>query len=189
MDSAGRPRSCSRWNEHRRHGPRRRCRDRGGRPGGADGGTVPAGLGQRTPDRRHWPRPHRFRLAVAGTGNHPQVRPHVLQRRRSDGRRPDFIFSCSSAQQFAWIKEYYPELFGRIREKVRAGQFVPVGGMWVESDTNMPGGEAMARQFLEGKSFFLENSGSSPRRRGCRTPSATPRRCRRSSGRRARGGS
>ncbi|MFF1253629.1 alpha-mannosidase [Pseudarthrobacter sp. NPDC058329] len=72
---------------------------------------------------------------------------------------PDFVFSCSSAQQLAWIKEYYPELFGRIREKVRAGQFVPVGGMWVESDTNMPGGEAMARQFVEGKSFFLAEFG------------------------------
>lgn len=72
---------------------------------------------------------------------------------------PEFVFSCSSAQQLAWIKEYYPELFGRIREKVKIGQFVPVGGMWVESDTNMPGGEAMARQFLEGKSFFLEEFG------------------------------
>jgi alpha-mannosidase len=72
---------------------------------------------------------------------------------------PDFVFSCSSAQQLAWIKELYPELFGRIREKVRTGQFVPVGGMWVEADTNMPGGEAMARQFLEGKSFFLEEFG------------------------------
>jgi alpha-mannosidase len=68
---------------------------------------------------------------------------------------PDFVFSCSSAQQLAWIKEYYPELFERIREKVKSGQFIPVGGMWVESDTNMPGGEAMARQFVEGKSFFL----------------------------------
>ncbi len=72
---------------------------------------------------------------------------------------PGFVFSCSSAQQLAWIKEYYPELFARIREKVKAGQFVPVGGMWVESDTNMPGGEAMARQFLEGKSFFLDEFG------------------------------
>ncbi|QSZ47957.1 glycoside hydrolase family 38 C-terminal domain-containing protein [Arthrobacter sp. D5-1] len=69
---------------------------------------------------------------------------------------PDFVFSCSSAQQMAWIKEYFPELFVRIREKVKAGQFIPVGGMWVESDTNMPGGEAMARQFVEGKSFFLK---------------------------------
>lgn len=72
---------------------------------------------------------------------------------------PDFVFSCSSAQQLAWMKEYYPELFGRIREKVASGQFVPVGGMWVESDTNMPGGEAMARQFIEGKSFFLKEFG------------------------------
>ncbi len=72
---------------------------------------------------------------------------------------PGFVFSCSSAQQLAWMQEFYPELFGRIREKVKTGQFVPVGGMWVESDTNMPGGEAMARQFLEGKSFFLAELG------------------------------
>ncbi|KII26728.1 alpha-mannosidase, partial [Arthrobacter sp. AK-YN10] len=38
---------------------------------------------------------------------------------------PDFVFSCSSAQQMAWMKEFYPELFVRIREKVQAGQFVP----------------------------------------------------------------
>ncbi|MCU1575213.1 MAG: alpha-mannosidase [Micrococcaceae bacterium] len=74
-------------------------------------------------------------------------------------RDPDFVFSCSSAQQLSWIKEFYPDLFERIRAKVASGQFVPVGGMWVESDTNMPGGEAMARQFLEGKSFFQREFG------------------------------
>ncbi|WP_285727251.1 alpha-mannosidase [Psychromicrobium xiongbiense] len=72
---------------------------------------------------------------------------------------PDFVFACSSAQQLSWIKEFYPELFERIKIKVAAGQFVPVGGMWVESDTNMPGGEAMARQFVEGKSFFRREFG------------------------------
>lgn len=75
---------------------------------------------------------------------------------------PDFVFSCSSAQQLAWIKEFYPELFTRIKEKVAAGQFVPVGGMWVESDTNMPGSEAMARQFVAGKSFFIDEFGVEP---------------------------
>jgi len=72
---------------------------------------------------------------------------------------PDFVFACSSAQQFAWMKDNYPTLFERIRAKVVAGQFVPVGGMWVESDTNMPGGEAMARQFLMGKQYFAEEFG------------------------------
>ncbi|ABY22262.1 alpha-mannosidase [Renibacterium salmoninarum ATCC 33209] len=69
---------------------------------------------------------------------------------------PEFVFSCSSAQQLQWIKDFYPELFERIKVKVAARQFVPVGGMWVESDTNMPGSEAMARQFIEGKSFFRQ---------------------------------
>ncbi|MDO5661937.1 MAG: alpha-mannosidase, partial [Brachybacterium sp.] len=72
---------------------------------------------------------------------------------------PDLTFSCSSAQQYAWMQELYPELFERIRDKVAEGRFLPVGGMWVESDTNMPGSEAMARQFVAGKRFFLENFG------------------------------
>ncbi|MET0432793.1 MAG: glycoside hydrolase family 38 C-terminal domain-containing protein [Cellulomonas sp.] len=73
--------------------------------------------------------------------------------------RPDFVFACSSAQQYAWVAERHPELFERIRAKVAAGQFVPVGGMWVESDTNMPGGEALARQMVEGKRYFLDELG------------------------------
>jgi alpha-mannosidase len=72
---------------------------------------------------------------------------------------PEFIFVMSQAQQLAWIKEHRPEVFARVVEKVAAGQFVPVGGMWVEADANMPGGEAMARQFVHGKRFFLEEFG------------------------------
>lgn len=68
-------------------------------------------------------------------------------------------FSCSSAQQYQWIRDEYPDLFERIRTHVEAGRFIPVGGMWVESDTNMPGSEAMARQFLHGKKFFLDELG------------------------------
>ena len=72
---------------------------------------------------------------------------------------PDFVFACSSAQQYLWMKQHYPAIYDRIREMVAAGRFVPVGGMWVESDTNMPGSEAMARQFIAGKRFFLEEFG------------------------------
>jgi alpha-mannosidase len=75
---------------------------------------------------------------------------------------PDVRFACSSAQQYAWVQEHYPELFERIRERVREGRFVPVGGMWVESDTNMPGGEALARQLVEGKRYFVTEFGVEP---------------------------
>ncbi|NEE02199.1 alpha-mannosidase [Phytoactinopolyspora halotolerans] len=75
---------------------------------------------------------------------------------------PGLVFAASSAQQYAWIRDHYPQLFERIRARVREGRFVPVGGMWVESDTNMPGGEAMARQFVAGKRFFAEEFGVEP---------------------------
>ncbi len=71
----------------------------------------------------------------------------------------EFVFAASSAQQYAWLKESYPELFDRVKRHVRTGRFVPVGGMWVESDTNLPGGEALARQFVLGKQFFLDEFG------------------------------
>ncbi|MFD6109982.1 alpha-mannosidase [Streptomyces yangpuensis] len=72
---------------------------------------------------------------------------------------PEFVFAMSQAQQLDWIRTHRPELFERVKKKVADGQFVPVGGMWVESDTNMVGGEAMVRQFLYGKKFFLDEFG------------------------------
>ena len=75
---------------------------------------------------------------------------------------PDFVFAASSAQQYAWLKERQPELFERMRKRVSEGRFVPVGGMWVESDTNLPGGEALVRQFVMGKRFFIEELGVEP---------------------------
>ncbi|MFD9725303.1 alpha-mannosidase [Streptomyces sp. NPDC059072] len=72
---------------------------------------------------------------------------------------PGFVFAMSQAQQFDWIKSHRPGLFERVKKKIGEGRFVPVGGMWVESDTNMVGSEAMVRQFLYGKRFFLEEFG------------------------------
>ncbi len=72
---------------------------------------------------------------------------------------PDLIYAMSSAQQYAWLEEHRPELFAKITEHVKAGRFVPVGGMWVESDTNMVGGEAMARQFVHGQRYFIDRFG------------------------------
>jgi alpha-mannosidase len=72
---------------------------------------------------------------------------------------PEFVFACSQAQHYAWIKERYPEIHQRIHEAVKAGQWVPVGGMWVEPDGNLPGGEALARQLIHGKRYFLDEFG------------------------------
>ncbi|MGD0083107.1 MAG: glycoside hydrolase family 38 C-terminal domain-containing protein [Acidimicrobiales bacterium] len=72
---------------------------------------------------------------------------------------PDYVFVCSQAQQHAWMEEHYPLLFERMKEKVASGQFEPVGSMWVEADTNLPSGEALVRQLVFGKRYFLERYG------------------------------
>ncbi|WP_339132217.1 glycoside hydrolase family 38 C-terminal domain-containing protein [Streptomyces sp. f51] len=72
---------------------------------------------------------------------------------------PELVFACSQAQQYAWVKEHQPHIWERIKKAVEQGNWAPVGSMWVESDANMPGGEALARQIVHGKRFFREELG------------------------------
>lgn len=74
-------------------------------------------------------------------------------------RYPEYNFACSQAIQYQWLKEDYPELFERLKAQVKKGRFLPVGGSWVESDTNLPTGESIARQFLYGQRWFMSNFG------------------------------
>ncbi|MER5611716.1 glycoside hydrolase family 38 C-terminal domain-containing protein [Streptomyces sp. NPDC002215] len=72
---------------------------------------------------------------------------------------PELVFAASQAQQYAWVKEHQPHIWERIERAVADGRWVPVGSMWVESDANMPGGEALARQLVHGKRFFEQELG------------------------------
>jgi len=73
--------------------------------------------------------------------------------------QPEFQYGMSSAQQYAWIKEHRPEVWERVKAAVAAGRFLPLGGMWVESDTVMPTGESLVRQFSHGQRFFEREFG------------------------------
>ncbi|MGC9771601.1 alpha-mannosidase [Fervidobacterium islandicum] len=74
-------------------------------------------------------------------------------------RYKDFVFIQSSAQMYEDLKESYPELFEQIKDLVNKGQWEPVGGMWVESDCNIPSVESLIRQFYYGQKFFEEHFG------------------------------
>ncbi len=76
---------------------------------------------------------------------------------------PDFKFACSQAAQYAVIEEMDPDLFARIKAKAAAGQWIPIGGSWVEPDCNLPSGEAMCRQFLYGQRYFERTFGARAR--------------------------
>ncbi|TPX58087.1 hypothetical protein PhCBS80983_g03399 [Powellomyces hirtus] len=76
---------------------------------------------------------------------------------------PEYTFTASQAQQFEWTEQLYPELFTRIQKHAKAGQFIPVGGTWVEMDCNIPSGEAFCRQFLYGQRYFESRFGERSR--------------------------
>ncbi len=88
---------------------------------------------------------------------------------------PEFVFACSQAQQYAWVADRYPEIYRRIQDAVKAGQWIPVGGMWVEADGNLPGGEALARQLVHRQAVLRRRSSAwTAPACGCPTRSATP---------------
>lgn len=74
-------------------------------------------------------------------------------------RYPDYKFLLCSPTVLENLKEYYPNLFARVKELAKEGRFLPEGGLYVESDTNLAGGESLIRQFVLGKRWFQKEFG------------------------------
>ncbi len=72
---------------------------------------------------------------------------------------PEYKFMSSQAQLYDYVKQDYPEVFERIKERVKEGRWEAEGSMWVEADTNVASGEALVRQFMVGKRFFRDEFG------------------------------
>lgn len=72
---------------------------------------------------------------------------------------PEYKFLQSQAYLYDRVKTLYPDLYKRIKEAVKRGQWLVEGSMWVEADTNVSGGEALIRQFIKGKQFFKDEFG------------------------------
>ncbi len=69
---------------------------------------------------------------------------------------PEFVYTQSQPQLFAYVKDHYPELYAKIKRYVAEGRWELVGGMWIEPDLNIPSGESLARQLLYGQRFYRE---------------------------------
>lgn len=74
-------------------------------------------------------------------------------------RYEDYIFGASQMQLYAWIEKRYPELFGKIKKRIKEGRWEVQGGMWCESDLNVTGGESLIRQFLYGMEYARNKLG------------------------------
>ncbi len=72
---------------------------------------------------------------------------------------PEFKFLASEPHIYRFVQRNVPELFARIKDAVKSGQFMPEGGMWVEADTNISAGESLIRQFVHGQRYFKDEFG------------------------------
>ncbi|MFN8483022.1 MAG: glycoside hydrolase family 38 C-terminal domain-containing protein [Anaerolineae bacterium] len=73
---------------------------------------------------------------------------------------PEFHFTQSQPQLYAFLQQDYPEIFEGVKAQVAAGRWEPTGGMWIEADCNISGGEALVRQVILGRRYFQENLGT-----------------------------
>ncbi len=76
---------------------------------------------------------------------------------------PEYMFMSSQPQLYEYIKKNHPDVFKRIKQKVREGLWEAEGGMWVEADVNVTSGESLVRQFLIGRRFFKREFGVTSR--------------------------
>ena len=72
---------------------------------------------------------------------------------------PEYQFLLCEPPILEYLKESYPAVWERVKEKIKEGQVIPEGALYVECDTNMPCGESLARQFLYGKEWFWQELG------------------------------
>jgi len=72
---------------------------------------------------------------------------------------PEYTFVVSQAQHLAWMRDLYPDIWVRMKQRIAEGRIEPTGSMWVEADCNIPSGESLVRQIVHGKRFYKEELG------------------------------
>lgn len=61
---------------------------------------------------------------------------------------PDLRFSQSQAHVYKIVEEHKPELFRKVKDRVKEGRWEVTASSWVEGDLNMAGGESIIRHIL-----------------------------------------
>ena len=93
---------------------------------------------------------------------------------------PTYTFTQSSTVFNAWMADKYPIVDDEIKQRIKEGRWEIVGGMWVEGDFNLPGGESIVRQLLIGKRWYKQHMGSMSASVGTPTPSVSVGSCHKS---------
>ncbi|MBQ0077163.1 MAG: alpha-mannosidase [Bacteroidales bacterium] len=72
---------------------------------------------------------------------------------------PEYVFNFEGAVKYAWAKEYYPDLYEKLKGYVASGQWHPCGSCFDANDTNIPCPESAFRNILYAQKFYREEFG------------------------------
>lgn len=76
---------------------------------------------------------------------------------------PEYRFAYSQPASYEAVAKRDPELYARVQGRIESKQWQATGAMYVESDTMIACGEALARSFVLGQKGFTEINGASSR--------------------------
>lgn len=72
---------------------------------------------------------------------------------------PNYTFSFEGSYRYELMKEYYPELFEKMKEYIEKGRWHVCGSSFENGDVNVPSPEALTRNILLGNSYFQKEFG------------------------------
>ncbi len=72
---------------------------------------------------------------------------------------PDYVFNFESAQKYAWMKEYYPAEYEKVKAYIKSGRWNVCGSAWEANDPNLPSTESNIRNLLYGQEFYKKEFG------------------------------
>ncbi|NDP19971.1 MAG: alpha-mannosidase [Paludibacter sp.] len=72
---------------------------------------------------------------------------------------PDYVFNFTGSRRYNMMKEYYPEMYKKVVEYVKKGQWKVSGSSVDEGEVNISSSESIIRQVLYGNQFFKKEFG------------------------------
>ncbi|MFG0257240.1 MAG: alpha-mannosidase [Phycisphaerales bacterium JB043] len=72
---------------------------------------------------------------------------------------PEYVFNFTGSVRYEMMREYYPELYERLKEYIARGRWHVSGSSVDEGDVNVPSPESIIRQVLYGNLFFEREFG------------------------------
>jgi alpha-mannosidase len=72
---------------------------------------------------------------------------------------PEYVFNFTGSRRYEMMKEYYPELYPKVVQYVKAGRWRVSGSSVDEGEVNISSSESLIRQVLYGNQFFQKEFG------------------------------